>query len=596
MKRLQTELFAAALGLLVAAGCGGGDDKSKSESAAGSDANSLGGADDAAASEGGATPGQEEGGAPQASGQEEGGAPEASGGSPAGEAGGAGMSDAGPCQGVPTAGECTSKSQTRFCVVPTGNGIPTVVTQDCRTFEHCEQGKDGAQCVLDAGACIPGQSECIDATSGRACTDAAVWETTVCAAACKDSAAGAFCVPAGATKPYTGKLVYQAFGPYDDYSDWGPQSQDLPGEGVLVLSMLGKDILDATLVAADGSFTLNVPASPAGAGQLTFLLLHPDPTAATAEFGVFDPDVAQGNVTAGNKLDGQVWLWGAAVSDYPSGTIRLDENHGSGAMHVYEWLRYAHKASIDFYGAAPHTVVAWMHLGTEWSCGSCFLSLPAEVQSFPFDTQLFFSATAQDRAYWSDAVSVHEIGHYTMFSYGTSPNEGGQHCVGNTTLPGQAWSEGWATGFSSIVRHSPIYYDKQQGSMFWIKLDDRQYTNHAWQRPDPKAGLLQDIDENEVAAMLWGLTVSADVGAGKTLSALTTPSVTGTSFARGYTRHTWQMQNCQRSEIVDTGEKAPTFADYLDGLACAQVSPAAIDSVTNPSTAYPYPSKAPICP
>ncbi|MEI9952905.1 MAG: hypothetical protein WDO74_29010 [Pseudomonadota bacterium] len=585
MRHLQTGLFAAVFGLFVATGCGGSDDKGKSESAGGSDA--MGGADDAGAGEGGAT-----------SGQGEGGASESDGGSAAADAGssGAGPTDGDPCQGVPTTGECVSQSQTRLCVVQTGNGTTSVVTRDCRSFEHCEQSDDGARCVLDTGACIPGQSECLDAKSGRACSDAAAWETTVCAVACKESAAGAFCVPAGATKAYTGKLVYQAFGPYSDYSDWGPQSQDLPGEGVLVLSMLGTDILDATLVGADGAFTLNVPASPAGAGQLTFLLLHPDPIAATAEFGIFDPDVPQGDVPAGQKLDGQVWFWSAKVSDYPSGTIRLDENHGSGAMHVYEWLRYTHQASTDFYGAAPHTLVAWMHLGTEWSCGTCFLSLPAEVQSFPFDTQMFISASAQDRAYWSDAVTAHEIGHFTMFSYGTASKEGGQHCVGNTTLAGQAWSEGWGTGFSSIVRDSPIYYDKQQGSMFWIDLGKRQYTNHPWQRPDPKAGLLQDIDENEVAAMLWGLAQSPDIGPSKTLAGLKAPSVTVPNFARGYTRHAWQMQNCERYGIVDTGESAPIFADYLDGLACAKVPSAAIDSVTNPSTSFPYPSKAPICP
>ena len=68
--------------------------------------------------------------------------------------------------------------------------------------------------------------------------------------------------------------------------------------------------------------------------------------------------------------------------------------------------------------------------------------MPVDANSFSFDSQIFFSATEQDRAYWSDAVGFHEIGHYTMWTYGTSPEEGGQHCIGHVEYPGIAWSEG----------------------------------------------------------------------------------------------------------------------------------------------------------
>jgi hypothetical protein len=183
-----------------------------------------------------------------------------------------------------------------------------------------------------------------------------------------------------------------------------------------------------------------------------------------------------------------------------------------------------------------------------------------------------------------------------MWSYGASPNEGGQHCLSVPTSPGQAWSEGWATGFSSILRDSPIYWDKQQGSMFWFNLEARQYDQLNWQRPSSQNGLLQDMDENEVAAMLWSLSRNAGIGADNTLLGLRTPSVSGTSYERGYTRHVWDMQDCQRVNYFDTHENAPMFADYLDGLVCGGMPAASVDQATNPAQFYPYPSQEPLCP
>jgi hypothetical protein len=79
------------------------------------------------------------------------------------------------------------------------------------------------------------------------------------------------------------------------------------------------------------------------------------------------------------------------------------------------------------------------------------------------------------------------------------------------------------------------------------------------------------------------------------LLGLRTANVTGTDFARGYTRHVWDMNNCRRLNYFDTGESAPMFADYLDGLVCGGVPATAIDDTTNPSASYPYPSQQPLC-
>ncbi len=581
MNRIGMGWTVVALGWACLAGC--------SESKESKEAGGAGDGTGATSSEGGSSKGGSGGtsaGAPSAGDASDGGVPAKGGG------------DAGldPCQGVTAQGECVTPKRARACVVPTGNGTPMLVTTNCRDFEHCDVGSGQARCVLDDDACLPGQAECLDDQELRSCNDSGQWQTETCAGSCQQSALGGFCVQQQPSGTFQGQLHYEAVPAYEDYSDWADTSVALPAEGVLVLAGDGDEWVDAVLVAKDGSFTVKIPDTSTGNEQIAFFLLHPDPTGAFAQFGVFDPDVPSGVVSVDEQWDGQVWSWGARLSELTNGQdIQISEEQGSGAIHIYKRLLEVQRYTTEFYGKAPGTIAAWMHLNTEWDCGACFAPWGVEVASTPFDSQLFISATAEDRSYWSDAVTIHEAGHYTMWSYGESPNEGGPHCLGRPTAPGQAWSEGWATGFSSILRKDPVYWDKQQGSMFWFDLEDRQYDQVQWQRPKASAGLLQQIDENEVAAMLWGLANDGDVGIDVALAGLQTPSATEPEFKRGYTRHVWDMRECQRIGYYDTGETSPMFADYLDGLVCGGVSPAAIDRVTGPKQFYPYPSQAPIC-
>src|SRR5690606_34614971 len=110
------------------------------------------------------------------------------------------------------------------------------------------------------------------------------------------------------------------------------------------------------------------------------------------------------------------------------------------------------------------------------------------------------------------AVTAHELGHWVMSTYGRSPGEGGQHILGIPSHPGLAWSEGWATWFSSVVRDSLVYYDKQGGVFFWIDLGARAYSGgQPWLRPEARFGLEQLMDENEVARTLLALTTESSV-------------------------------------------------------------------------------------
>jgi len=188
-----------------------------------------------------------------------------------------------------------------------------------------------------------------------------------------------------------------------------------------------------------------------------------------------------------------------------------------------------------------------------------------------------------------------ELGHWVMESFGRSPNEGGLHCLGVPTFPGQAWSEGWATAFSSLARNSSVYYDKQNGAMFWFDLELRRYSGaNLWQRPSASSGLFQVMDENEVAAMLWELALDPAVGRASVLAALATSRLTVPPFGRGYTTRQWDPV-CPPLEYNFTNESAPMLADYLDSLVCQGAPATAIDNVTSPTEFYPYPSNLPIC-
>jgi hypothetical protein len=204
----------------------------------------------------------------------------------------------------------------------------------------------------------------------------------------------------------------------------------------------------------------------------------------------------------------------------------------------------------------------------------------------------------RDQGYWADPVTVHEHGHWAMRSFSAPPSEGGTHVLGAPVYPGMAWSEGFATWFSSDLRDSPIFYDKQNGSVFWLDLSARSYSGGArWRVPVPSAGLMQLMDENEVAAMLWSLRNSSSGAADQMYAAFGSERLTAGRFPRGYTAHYWTELDASGNPVgaIDTRVPAPFLADFLDALMCAGFSRAAMDAATQPASRYPYPSGSPLC-
>ena len=163
-----------------------------------------------------------------------------------------------------------------------------------------------------------------------------------------------------------------------------------------------------------------------------------------------------------------------------------------------------------------------------------------------------------------------------------------------------AWSEGWATGFSSLVRGSPIYWDKQGGTFFWFDISQHVYSGgNAWNDPTAEGGLFQNMDENAVSSILWFLADHSNDDTGDALSstpaimqAMESKRLNEAHFARGYTA---QIANgvCQQMTLQSTSESAPMVADFLDAVVCNKLFPNA--TVENAVGSYPYNVNQPIC-
>ena len=504
-----------------------------------------------------------------------------------------------PCAGIPTSGVCSGTTAVQYCAVPTGTGQPSVQSFTCPTGEQCQTINGQAACKLVA-QCHDGDLVCANVGQINTCQKGA-WVTTACTNGCVDSALGAFCTPNIAVTQVSGTVQYDVIAPKADLSDWDlSKSISVPAPGFLILSFSGKTVVGVTGTDVSGKFTVNIPANPTSADFVGVLAAGTD-GAAHLTYLVADPGfTAPGVQPQGtNGASPHAWSWKFPSSTISNGSIlQITTAMGSGAARVFDYLDYAYLfAQAQYGGQLGSSLIVWLGYDTSWNCGSCFMRTPSAQFGRKFDSQIFLGGDTTDQPFWSDAVTAHELGHWVMASFGTSPHEGGPHYIGKTTFPGQGWSEGWATWFSSDLRQDPIYYDKQQGSMFWWSLGKQTYRTQAFTLPNAADGLLQLIDENEIAAMLWRLSSSGQNRDALLFAGLASAHMNISPWPRGYTRHTWDYdQSSNFTNVVDTGESKPSFPDFLDAIDCAGFPTADINAATVPATQYPYPSWSPICP
>lgn len=505
-----------------------------------------------------------------------------------------------PCEGVPFGGRCDGNA-VAFCVSGTGSAEPFTFSLPCGDAYACSDGASGAACVPRFD-CAPGASECHGSTLARCA--GGTWQESACALGCNATPIGAVCRPSAAVVPYTSQLQFEFRTFNAGFTDWGTDVYSAPARRFLIVSVADGEILDATVTDADGRFTLDaVPANledgddnlaafavaVADADRLAYALMKP---------GLPAGEGAVAAIATGGAPSPTPWVWTWTATDVPGANgVYIPLASGSGAAFVYSYLVGVHGFGEALFGARAGTSLAvWLDYGVSWDCGACFLNAPARAFNSDWASQAFIGADA-DEGFWSGAVLAHELGHWLMATYGAAPGEGGAHILGVPTHPGIAWSEGFATWFSALVRSQRFYYDKQDGLFFWVDFDTRSYSGGVpWYRPGAEYGLEQLIDENEVTRMLLGVTTDANEVA--LIGAIASPRMTVAPFLRGYLRRTWEGLDANGLPLPawSTDQSAPHLADFLDALECANLVTAdQVDGETEPWAHYPYPSRAPLC-
>ena len=542
----------------------------------------------------------------------------------------AGQSDAGvianPCGDVPPEGRCRDMATIEYCSQDLDSEIPApdaVRTFACAADERCMIVDDNADCVLTT-ECRAGDTRCRNATTLQTCMDGA-WADSPCAPEdeCADSGVGpAECAtihatasePGADTVTLTGRVVYQRRLPNADLTNWDTALVDANLEDVLVIAYRGMELLDNanTIVGGPnaGTFTLRVPSTLDANDRIVVIARHHgggdsvDWAVASPQFGAAGTHGT--DETARIGASARIWSWTWTGDALPSDQVfRITDEMGSGAAHIYERMGAAFRYGQQRYMGVPTlSVIAWLEFGVQWSCGNCFNTSRSDLG---FDSQLWVGGV---NSYWSDSTDGHEMGHWLMSTYGRSPREGGAHTVYRGAYPGLAWSEGWATFFSSELRNDPTYFTVyDSGATIWWNLSSRMYTTAAWARPRPDGtnaegtamttpeGLFQLVSENEVAATLWQL---AQIDPGAVYDALRTPRMrtpVGGAFERGYFSQT-VARNADFSYrwISTSSYPAAVFPDFLDALNCEGVIPRArIAEIVDPANFYPYPVDMPVC-
>jgi hypothetical protein len=503
-----------------------------------------------------------------------------------------------PCFGETAEGSCTPAGA-RTCVTPTGNSAPALVQSSCEAYEECKMTSIGAACAPKEGACEAGASQCEGPDRISACVNNQ-WQMLPCAGGCLQTALGDFCRLKVESQSYSATIKYEARTVNEGMTDWAGTTFVAPAQGMVVASFRGDDLIDADITTPEGKFTVNIPAQLQPSDRIIALLVHPTVAKTSLAIAIGRPDVADGELDPRMAMSGKptIWQWAIDPNANPTGSeLTITEKDGGGAVRLFDNLRKIYADTKALLTKEGKPLIVWLRMNTAWTCGACQFDLQAKVGPITFLSQVAIGGTAQDTDYWSDAVTAHELFHWIMRSYGASPNEGGRHCLSVPVLPGMAWSEGFATGFSSIVRNSPFYYSKQEGTFFWFDIAKRFYgRGKTWQRPSPSLGLDQLHDENDVAAMLYALSKDPAVGPDRMLQALSSPRMTEKPFLRGYFTNRWTVgAGCKPTNIMKTTNSAPFLADFLDALRCSGVPAANIDAVTEPGMYYPYPSQTPLC-
>lgn len=504
---------------------------------------------------------------------------------PAGGQGGATGCPAGPpCGAIPEAGVCEG-NKLRFCLPPAFDSAcaPVLREIDCGPAATCAAGEQGgAQCKA-TGACKPGDSRCSGNVVQTCRADGSGFDDVPCALGTECKAApGKQATCEAASSEATGShslkgcVKFERHG-MDKTGPTGVSVDDAWYQFVAVYN--GSNYVGSALTGPDGCFdtSLTEPATESTVVYIYTIDFDADNQPVIGLVRNTDPSVQ-------THTSNEYWHWSSlgdtkcnmapakvtpgADGKHTMETMTIPEACGSGAIRIFQWVRYAMLRTGPGTSkiAATNTkkqdsVAIFWEPGVKSDCGSCFLGknngqaviTPAPETTDHYTTLMQFSGSEGYPSHWSYSAQSQMAGLWTLSTYGRMSGEGGQHFLTKPSKPGVAFNFGWATAFAQrntsvtaddtgqTAEYDPLYIDTQAGTTFWVDISKLEASNGTIQMPDATQGIDQPINEFVVASMIWRLWQPQAAGEGayrglgdeKIFQALTSPRVTGSSN-RGY--------------------------------------------------------------
>lgn len=254
---------------------------------------------------------------------------------------------------------------------------------------------------------------------------------------------------------------------------------------------------------------------------------------------------------------------GPFVANGASREIHIAQSDDAGAFAIFATMR----SGMLFARTAFERSEAFPLQRNHWERGR---STPGGTSYF--DGEIWLLGEPTDTDEYDTPVILHELGHYIQSVYrctDTHLGSGSAH-DGVDTDPRLAWSEGWATLFSSVARDSSEYMDTYgEETGLYRDLTDLPTTENYMGRPS--MGLTQTLGEYLIAGSLWQLYVGGAAGP----QALRSMSV---------------IRDWFDPQVADRGAEGADLVDFLDGYLCMHegAGRGALESYLVEEREFPY--------
>ena len=258
--------------------------------------------------------------------------------------------------------------------------------------------------------------------------------------------------------------------------------------------------LGTTFTAADGSWSFIVPDNNDPSGRDIYVKVIADTAAGTVTNASGTTYVYTGP-TVNNWQGGAMW-YDANPLDGSNQAVRPATDEYNAAFNILDQAIVGYQYLInDGISANALGKASFIFYQSEGSFTDRQQPYAITINSIDW-TSLFGLGRFYSNDGFDDAVILHEYGHFVAnkLSY-IAANAGGAHSWDSHNSSTQAWSEGWASFFSSAARNSNKYYvDTWNTGSYYVNLEDG--SNNAGIDSTKFFG---DDNEAAVAMVLWDI-------------------------------------------------------------------------------------------